>query len=312
MALRAESPEPKTVELTEILFATDFSEVSAKALPYAAAIARGFGARLCVLHVISRREYENFPVAEREATIERLHLQAEQRITRLLTASHFAGIRHDVRVDHGEILPVLASEVEKRGAGLIVVGMHGRHGLEKTLLGSMAEEIQWLAEVPVLTVGPEVTVDPEAEVRVKEVLYVAGFAPGSGQALHYAEALVRRCGARMTVLYVVRDIWAEPLSTQMPGDAFLRLRMLEEDRMRSIVDLQPDLVVEFGSAEQRILEVADRRGAQLLVVDVPVNGHPALAAHLPGPLAYNLCAHARCPVIGIRSPGGRRLKCEQQ
>jgi nucleotide-binding universal stress UspA family protein len=291
----------ETVRLQEILFATDFSEISAKALPYAAAIARGFDAALCVVHVIPTEEYGHMGGPDREATIARLHRAAEERITQLLAASHFRGIRHDVRLDHGEILAVLAREAEKRKADLIVLGMHGRHGVQKTLLGSMAEEILELAAVPVLAVGPEVTVAPETEAQVKHVMCVVDFSVGSGRALHYAEALARRWSAHLCALYVVRDIWSEPLATRMPGEAFLRLRMLEEGKMQGIEDLDPRLEVEFGEAEQRILEVAEREGAELIVVDVPATGHPALTAHLPGPLAYNVCARARCPVLGVRA-----------
>jgi len=292
--------EVSPVRLKEILFATDFSEIAAKALPYAAAIARGFDSTLCVVHVIPPEEYAHIPMAEREGAIVQLRRAAEERVTRLLTASHFRGIRHDVRLDHGEILPVLAEEVQKRGADLIVLGMHGRHGLGKAMLGSVAEEVICLAEVPVLVIGPAVTVEPEAEVAVERVMYLADFTTGSGRAQHYAEALARKWKAQLTVLYVVRDIWAEPVSTRMPGEAYLRMRLIEEGRIESIDDLQPELAVEFGVAEESIPEAAEKRQTQLLVVEVPAVGHPALASHLPGPLAYTLAAKARCPVLGIR------------
>lgn len=300
MAAVSKTGEAQPVRLKEIVFATDFSEVSAKALPYAAAIARGFDSTLHVVHVIPKSEYAHIPEAEREAALATARSEAEQRVKALLAASHFRGVRSEVRLDHGEILPVLESEVEKRKADLIVVGMHGRHGLEKALLGSKAEEILRLGPVPVLAVGPEVTVEPEAELEVKRLLCVVDFSPGAGRALHYAEALARRWGTRLTVLYVVRDIWAEPLSTRMPGDGFLRARLIEAGRMQSIDDLEPELVVEFGQAEERVLEVAERSGAQLMVIETSGTEHPALAAHMPGPLAYNLCVHARCPVLGIR------------
>jgi nucleotide-binding universal stress UspA family protein len=295
------SGRTQTVELKQILFATDFSEVSAKALPYAAAIARGFGSTLCVVHVIPKSDYEHIPEAHREATLEKLRDEAEQRVNALLAATHFRGVRHEVRVGWGEVLAAVEAEAHRRNADLIVVGMHGRHGLEKTLLGSKAEEILRIGRIPVLAVGPEVTVAPEAEIDVKRLLCVVDFSSGAGRALGYAEALARRWGSQLTALYVVKDIWAEPLSTRMPGEGFLRARLIEAGWMQSIDDLAPELIVEFGPAEDRALEVAERMRAQMMVVDMPAAGHPALAAHLPGPLAYNLCARARCPVLGIRN-----------
>jgi nucleotide-binding universal stress UspA family protein len=112
---------------------------------------------------------------------------------------------------------------------------------------------------------------------------------------------VRRWNAHLTVLYVVHDIWKDPLSTRMSADAFVRLRLLEKDRMRNLEDLECEFAVEFGPVEDRILEFAEKRASQLIVMDVPSTMHPALAAHMPGPLAYNVASHARCPVLGIRS-----------
>jgi nucleotide-binding universal stress UspA family protein len=303
--MNAGDNERLAVGFSEIVFATDFSEISAMALPYAAALARRFDARLCVVHVMAEGEYAELAgggSAEegRAEALRGMRRRAEERVTQLLQASHFRGIRHDMVLDHGEMLATLSAVVERRKADLIVLGMHGKHGLQKMLLGSKAEEILRLAGVPVLVVGPEVTVAPEAEVEMRHILYVADFSPGSGRALRYAGELARRWGAQLIVLHVVPDIWAEPLSTHMPGEAFLRLRLLEREWMACVEDLQPELAVEFGSVEERILERAERHRVELMVMECPETEHPALVAHLPGPLAYNIASHARCPVLVVR------------
>jgi nucleotide-binding universal stress UspA family protein len=283
------------VRIAKILFATDFSEVSAKALPYAAAFARRFAAELCVVHVLGDGEPQ-----QDTAAVAQLRREAEARTNRLLEGAHFRGVRHQVVLAEGEILPALASVAEQRGADLLVLGMHGRHGLAKALLGSVADEILRLAQVPVLVVGSEVSVPAEEELRVHRVLYAADFSPGCGRALQYAGAIAQAEHARLLVLHVVEDIWKEPTSTRLRAEEYLRVRLLEEGWMASIDPVEPELLIDFGPAEDRIVQQAEQHGVELIVLDVPSTTHPVLSAHLPGPLAYNVASHARCPVLAVR------------
>jgi nucleotide-binding universal stress UspA family protein len=286
-----------TVRIARILFATDFSEVSEKALPYAAAFARRFAAELCVVHVFGTGEPEH-----QAAALLKLRREAEARTNRLLEGAHFLGVRHQVVLAEGEILPALASVAEQRGADLVVLGMHGRHGLAKALLGSVADEILRLAEIPVLVVGPEVTVYPEEELTMHRVLYAMDFSPGCGRALQYAGAVASAERARLLVLHVVEDIWKEPASTRLGAKEYLRLRLLEKGWMGPIDPVEPELLVDYGPVEDRILQAAEQHRVELIVLDVPPTMHPVLSAHLPGPLAYNVASHARCPVLAVRTP----------
>lgn len=86
----------------------------------------------------------------------------------------------------------------------------------------------------------------------------------------------------------------------MPADAFIRLRLPEKGWPPREEGIEPEFLVEFGSPEVRTLEVADQRGAQLIVLNVYGTTHPDLSAHLPGPLAYDIVSHARCPVLVVR------------
>jgi len=295
------SAEHLPARFGEILFATDFSAVSAMALPYAAAIARHFASSLCVVHVIPPEDWKHLSEPDRGPALARMRLEAEARVAQIVSDPRFRGVSANYVLQHGEILPVLAAVAEQRRADLIVLGMHGRHGIEKMLLGSLAEEILRLAHLPILVVGPQVSIAPEAELKVQRILYAADFSPGCGRAMHYAGALARTWQAHLLLLHVVGDIWKEPASTRLPSQEFLRMRLLEEGWMRDLEPMQPELLVEFGPVEQRILEVAERHRVELIVLDVPTTGHPGLVSHLPGPLAYNIASHARCPVLAVRA-----------
>jgi nucleotide-binding universal stress UspA family protein len=288
------------VRFDKILLTTDFSSISEKALPYAAAIARHFGAMIYVAHVIPVEDYAHIPPSERSVALSQMKEQAERQITAILSSSHFQGISHKIVLDHGDVLTLLSRIAEEDDIDLIVTGTHGKHGLQKLFSGSMAEEILRIESIPVLAVGPEVVVDPHAEVNIRHILYATDFLPESKRAMRYAYALAKQYGAHLYFLHVVEDVWREPFSTRVSAEAFCRVQL--HDRGFSDIEegIQPEFLVEFGMAEQLTLEVAENRDVQLMVLSVPGTTHPALSAHLPGPIAYNIVSHARCPVLGVR------------
>jgi len=301
----------KTIEtiplgFNRILLTTDFSPISEKALPYAAAIARHFAATIYVAHVIPTEDYAHISPDECSVALAEMKLQAERQINAIMATSHFQGIPHKIILDHGNVLAVLSRIADEDNIDLIVTGTHGKHGLQKLLSGSMAEEIFRIASIPVLAVGPEVVVEPQTEVRLTRILYATDFSLESRRAMRYAYAVAKQYGAHLYFLHVVEDAWAEPVSTRVSADSFCRLRLDEAGLSEISEEIEPEFLVEFGSAEELTLETARKREVQLIVLNVPGTTHPALSAHLPGPIAYNIVSHARCPVLGVRET--RRVK----
>jgi nucleotide-binding universal stress UspA family protein len=300
-----DSTKSAPIRFDRVLLTTDFSSISEKALPYAAAIVRHFGATLFVVHVVATEDYAHIPASEHTLALARMKQEAERRIMATLATSHFQGIPHKIILGHGDVLAVLSRIVVDEDIDLIVTGTHGKHGLEKLFTGSMAEEIFRLASVPVLAIGPEVEIDPQAEVRIQSILYATDFSPESGRAMRYAYAFARQYGAQLYFLHVVEDVWREPFSTRVSAEPFCRVQLQERGFSDIPKDIQPEFLVEFGMAEQLTLEVAGNRDVQLMVLSVPGTAHPALSAHLPGPIAYNIVSHARCPVLGVREKSER-------
>ena len=111
---------------------------------------------------------------------------------------------------------------------LFVIGTHGRRGVEKMLLGSIAEEILRCAQRPVLMVGPESSVAPETEARPRRILYATDFSPESEPAMHYACTLAKEYKATLFFLHVAEDVWKEPITTRMQAADFFRLRLMEK------------------------------------------------------------------------------------
>lgn len=137
--------------IKHILVPTDFSAASERSIAAALDVARAFDARVTLLHVwslpsIGYAEGLAWPIddlqqAAREALVD---LQAK-------TAKIYPKTE-SVLLEGNEWKQILET-VKKRGCDLVVMGTHGRRGLPRLLLGSVAEKVVRLSPVPVLTVG---------------------------------------------------------------------------------------------------------------------------------------------------------------
>ena len=137
--------EKAMLRIGTILHPTDFSEHSKDALQVACALARDYGARLVVLHVANVPSVDGYqtedPAKIRKEAEDQLH-QMEIPVDNV-RAERKCVLGEDV----SEILRV-AGEIK---ADVIVMGTHGRTGLRRFLMGSVAEQVLRLAPCLVLT-----------------------------------------------------------------------------------------------------------------------------------------------------------------
>jgi len=140
-----------------ILHPTDFSQCSAHALHLAGALARDHEARLVVLHTVMKPTavyVEGVILPEPE-----VYYQAERESLERLEVPD-AGIRVERRFEEGDPATEIVRVAREINANLIVMGTHGRTGLSRLLMGSVAEHVMRQAPCPVLTLK---TPFPEAE-----------------------------------------------------------------------------------------------------------------------------------------------------
>lgn len=286
------------VSLQNILFATDFSAVSDAALGHALGIARRYDSRLYVAHVIRPDAYQLVPTEAQPAAIEQTRRYAEQQIAQLLVSGRLRGLPHQVLLEQGEFWPALSGMLEKHEIGLVVVGTHGRTGVRKLLLGSVAEEVFRMASCPVLTVGPKVAAEAPAETELKRILYATDFTPQAERATAYAFSLAQEHQAHLMLLHVVQGAG----DVSAPGNA--RLTEFFTRRMQALApegaDLwcDPQFAVDFGTPADLILKAAEQQQADLIVLGVRRSA--TFAGHLPPATAYKVVCQAHCPVLTIR------------
>jgi nucleotide-binding universal stress UspA family protein len=149
------------VQIKTIVCALDFSEVSPKVAAYAKNLAEVCGAKIVALYVApSLTQYVEF------------HVQAsyiDDFVTGIVSGAtdtmnsfvkeYFQGVPVEGRVVSGYAAEEIVAVAEEVGADLIVLGTHGRKGLDKILFGSVAEKVIKTARLPVLSMRPEGKLD---------------------------------------------------------------------------------------------------------------------------------------------------------
>ena len=137
-----------------ILAPTDFSEVSNTAVVYAAKLASAMNASLHLNHVMSDPVSGSWAVesAGMGHTLEQSAREGREKLAKLLTAEERGTLDVESYVGFGSPADQIVDYAEKHSIDLIVMGTHGRAGVEKMWLGSITEKVLRKAHCPVLVV----------------------------------------------------------------------------------------------------------------------------------------------------------------
>jgi len=144
-------------EIKKILFATDFSDNSKYALTYALSFAKQYNAKLYILHVIQQPSYPLGMYAEISFdAMDKFNRNISDAVEKEMQALREKDLQgftdYECLIVHGTpFLEILRTAKEKE-ADLIVVGTHGRTGLDHVLFGSTAEKVVRRAPCPVVSV----------------------------------------------------------------------------------------------------------------------------------------------------------------
>jgi nucleotide-binding universal stress UspA family protein len=138
-----------------ILYPTDFSAQSEHAFELACALARDYSARLVLLHVYPPPIY---PVFEGGAFPVDCETPPRGAVT-AKEANQPPNLNVERVLVEGDPAHEIVEAAKKYDAGLIVMGTHGRGGLTRLLMGSVAEVVNRKATCPVLTVRNKLSVN---------------------------------------------------------------------------------------------------------------------------------------------------------
>jgi len=146
-------------EFKKILLPVDLSEVSPKIAPWALSLAQTFGAEVHALYVVRRFEHLStvYVSAESIEKFEREIIDGAERSLSDFVMRHFENRGFDrcqARVVVGDAAEEILEYIKSEKIDLVVMGTHGRKGLERVLFGSVADRVVKMSPVPVFTVNP--------------------------------------------------------------------------------------------------------------------------------------------------------------
>jgi nucleotide-binding universal stress UspA family protein len=145
------------LSLSRVLVPIDFTETSDKALDFALELAEKFGAAVTVMHAFEIPVI-GFPDGALVATADiavRIQEAGRKGLDAAVDARKARGVKMESVLREGSAEEEIRAVAEQMKADLIVIGTHGRKGIARALLGSVAENVIRTVKVPVLVIhGP--------------------------------------------------------------------------------------------------------------------------------------------------------------
>ncbi len=284
------------VSIRNVLIATDFSRLSSDILHAGMNFCHASGAHAYVLYVLPQAEfalagYDAYVAARDAANRDMLELDEQLRNK----YSREQGKDYDLLINEGDVPDSIFACAREKHVDLIVVGTHGRKGLSKALLGSVAESIFRHSDIPVLTVGPQACHWPPS--GPKRIVVPIDFTPVSQHSAKYACAFAVEFQADLRLLHVIEGA---------KGGAFADLECLKRTVEGNLAELiqceakpgRVQYIAKLGKAVPTVLEAASEFEADMMVLGV--HTYPALLDHLRSQTAYHLVRQAPCPVLTVR------------
>ena len=285
------------LSLKNILFTTDFSSASDAALPYAMALARWYGARIVAAHCVPPEPMLGVPMDPLPGNTDFEWEGAQKKMSSFLASDPLRGVEHQTILQQGGLWDVLSRIIEQHDIDMVVMGSHGREGLKKLVLGSAAEQIFRRAPCPVLTVGPHAVRRAEGFENWRCIVFATDFSPGSLHALPYALSLAEENQANLVLLHLI---------SMVPVQQHDEVKERACQRLKALVPIdaaawcEPEYLVRFEFPADGILQVAEERNADLVVMGVHQTGSPRFSAHVPLTVASEIVCRAHCPVLTVK------------
>jgi len=141
----------------KILFPIDFSEVSPEIVPYVISMADKLNAEIHIIFVV--RQLENYrSIFVSHLAVENFEMEivlgAETKMDEFVEAFFKGIIRPKTKILIGDIVEEIIKYIKAKGIDLVIIGTHGRKGMDRIILGSIADRVIKSAPVPVLSVNP--------------------------------------------------------------------------------------------------------------------------------------------------------------
>jgi nucleotide-binding universal stress UspA family protein len=292
------------IQLERILCPVDFSEFSVAAYAHASSVARQYGAKLFVQHVVEvwRHPSASFSVAVDlyDQFVRALVAKGEEEL-RVFLKNHAKNEIHPECVIHdGLAADRILSLADEQAMDLIVMGTHGRRGFDRLMLGSVTERVLRRARCPVLAVHQPprsyvVSATAREVIELRHILLCTDFSDDSNRALDYALYLAAEHSCGLTLVHVLEGIPLPGRRKQATAKAKEALEKLAAAQAKKGCKITT--TVRIGKPYKEIIRLAREKDADLVIL--AVRGRNAVDLAVFGSTTYRVIQLGTCPVLAV-------------
>ena len=297
------------VHIKTIVCTTDFSDFSNRAVPFGVALAKEFGAKLYLCHVIDLSSVAMYGEGFSDP------LMLESKITDY-AHEHLQDLIGDTDIDWESLTSVghtadeIARTAKEKAADLVVSATHGRSGLKRLILGSVTERLMRTLPCPMYIVRSlerEPTAPIMAEMKLKRILVGCDFSTDSDLAIQYGLSLAQEFQTELYLAHVLEPTVYKNMLTRAAGAPDSDQEGLRDQLARKLEGMVPEeakqwcipeTVLLAGHPSDELTKYAVVNKADLIVLGV--RGHSVMESLLVGSTTDRVVRQAPCPVLSVR------------
>ncbi len=298
------------VQFKQILCATDFSDFANRTIAYGTALAKEFGAKLYICHVVDLSsiaiygEFQLDPVGQQNRIME----YAQDQLTQLIGGQQ---LEWEPVIVVGHTAEEISRIVDEKDVDLVVSATRGRTGLKRLLLGSVTERLMRTLTCPLLVVhSPEQGfVDvADQKIQLKRILVGCDFSEDSDVAMQYGLSLAQEFEAELHLAHVVEpptyQHMLKPPST-LEEEINQELRNRLQDKLKELVPEEarhwctPETALLEGNPYDELTRYAESHSIDMIVLGV--RGSGLVKTLLVGSTTDRVIRKSPCPVLSVGS-----------
>jgi len=298
------------VHIKTIVCTTDFSDFSNRAVPFGVALAKEFGAKLYLCHVIDLSSVAMYGEGFSDP------LMLETKITDY-AHEHLQDLIGDTDIAWESLTSVghtadeIAHIAKEKGADLVVSATHGRSGLKRLILGSVTERLMRTLPCPMYIVRSlerEPAAPAMADMKLKRILVGCDFSADSDLAVQYGISLAQEFQTELYLAHVLEPTVYKDMLTQavgVPDPEGLRDELTR--KLEGMVPAEakqwckPETLLLAGHPSDELTKYAVVNKMDLIVLGV--RGHSVMESLLVGSTTDRVVRQAPCPVLSVRPKG---------
>ena len=297
------------IDIKNIICTTDFSDFSNHAIPFGISLAKEFGAKLYLCHVIDISSTAMYGEGFADP------FEQQKRISDYAD-EHLHELIGDTPVDWEPIISVgntaddIVRVAKEKQADLVVSATHGRSGLKRVILGSVTERLIRTLPCPLFVVRSqekELATPVSGEIKIKRILVGCDFSADSSLAFQYGLSLAQEFQSELHMAHVIEPaVYKDMLKqTAEENDAYeedLRVKLTEQLNKMIPEEVHhwctPKTVLLAGQAHDELVKYGLVHKMDLIILGV--RGHSLVESLLVGSTTDRVIRQAPCPVLSVR------------